>query len=139
MMAQLVWGGNSGVEIKILLAQSKAEKIMSLRYRGGASGFFLHLLRCRKNTACQAPSPKEHKILDALTDQSFIWTHRGGRQAAKRQLLDKLGSVKLKYSKLETSNVSEFAASGLDRLMIKIKTACRKLTSFGGPVVIGVS
>jgi hypothetical protein len=65
MMAQLVWGGNSGVEIQIL-----------------------------KNTACQAPSPKEHKILDALTDQSFIWTHRDGRQAAKRQLLDKLGSVK---------------------------------------------
>jgi len=31
MMAQLVWEGNSRVEIKILLAQSKAEKIMSLR------------------------------------------------------------------------------------------------------------
>jgi len=65
-----------------------------------------------------------------LTDQSFIWTHRDGRQAAKRQLLDKLGSVKLKYLKLETSNVSELAASGLDRLMIKIKTARRKLTLF---------
>jgi hypothetical protein len=65
-----------------------------------------------------------------LTDQSFIWTHRDGRQAAKRQLLDKLGTVKLKYSKLETSNVSELAASGLDRLMIKIKTARRKLTKF---------
>jgi len=48
-------------------------------------------------------------------------------------LLDKLGSVKLKYSKLETSNVSEFAARGLDRLMIKIKTACRKLTIFLTP------
>jgi len=55
----------------------------------------LPLLRCRKNTACQAPAPKEHKIPDALTDQSFIRTHRDGRQAAKRQLLDKSGSVKL--------------------------------------------
>jgi hypothetical protein len=36
--------------------------------------------------------------------------------------------VKLKYSKLEISNVSELAASGLDRLMIKIKTARRKPT-----------
>ena len=45
-------------------------------------------------------------------------------------MLDKLRSVKLKYSKLETSNVSELAASGLDMLMIKIKTARRKLTQF---------
>jgi hypothetical protein len=28
MMAQLVWEGNSRIEIKILLAQSKAEKIV---------------------------------------------------------------------------------------------------------------
>jgi hypothetical protein len=38
--------------------------------------------------------------------------------------------VKLKYSKLETSNVGELAASGLDRLKIKIKTARGKLTEF---------
>jgi hypothetical protein len=31
MMAQLVWEGNSRVEIKILLAQSKAEKIVGQR------------------------------------------------------------------------------------------------------------
>jgi hypothetical protein len=31
MMAQLVWEGNSRVEIEILLAQSKAERVMSLR------------------------------------------------------------------------------------------------------------
>jgi hypothetical protein len=35
-----------------------------------------------------------------------IWTHRDGRQEPKRQLLDELGSGQLKYSKLETSNVS---------------------------------
>jgi hypothetical protein len=46
------------------------------------------------------------KTLDALADQSFIWTHRDGRQASKRQLLDGLGSGQLKYSKLETSDVT---------------------------------
>jgi hypothetical protein len=35
-----------------------------------------------------------------------IWTHRDGRQATKRQLLDELRSGQLKYSKLETSNVT---------------------------------
>ena len=46
------------------------------------------------------------KTLDELMDDSFIWTHRDGRQMTKRQLLDELGSGQLKYSKLETSNVT---------------------------------
>jgi hypothetical protein len=54
----------------------------------------------------QAMLAADIKILDALADQSFIWTHRDGRQASKRQLLDELGSGKLKYSKLETSDVT---------------------------------
>jgi len=41
-----------------------------------------------------------------LTDQSFIWTHRDGKQQSKRQLLDELRSGQLKYSKLETSDVT---------------------------------
>jgi Domain of unknown function (DUF4440) len=41
-----------------------------------------------------------------LADESFIWTHHDGRQASKRQLLDELGSGQLKYSKMETSNVT---------------------------------
>jgi hypothetical protein len=54
----------------------------------------------------QALLAADHKTLDALADESFIWTHRDGRQATKRQLLDELGSGQLKYSKLETSNVT---------------------------------
>jgi hypothetical protein len=54
----------------------------------------------------QALLAADLKTLDALADESFIWTHRDGRQATKRQLLDELGSGQLKYSKLETSNVT---------------------------------
>jgi Domain of unknown function (DUF4440) len=54
----------------------------------------------------QALLAADLKSLDALADESFIWTHRDGRQATKRQLLDELGSGQLKYSKLETSNVT---------------------------------
>ncbi|MGH9768967.1 MAG: nuclear transport factor 2 family protein [Blastocatellia bacterium] len=54
----------------------------------------------------QALLAADLKTLDALADESFIWTHRDGRQAPKRQLLDELRSGQLKYSKLETSNVT---------------------------------
>ncbi|MGH9855351.1 MAG: nuclear transport factor 2 family protein [Blastocatellia bacterium] len=46
------------------------------------------------------------KTLEALADESFIWTHRDGKQVTQRQLLDELGSGRLKYSKLETNNVT---------------------------------
>jgi hypothetical protein len=46
------------------------------------------------------------KTLEALADESFIWTHRDGKQVTKRQLLDELRSGQLKYSKLETNNVT---------------------------------
>lgn len=54
----------------------------------------------------QALLAADLKTLDVLVDESFIWTPRDGRQATKRQLLDELGSGQLKYSKLETSNVT---------------------------------
>jgi hypothetical protein len=54
----------------------------------------------------QALLAADVKTLDALADQSFTWTHHDGRQASKRQSLDELESGKLKYSKLETSNVT---------------------------------
>lgn len=54
----------------------------------------------------QALLTADLKTLDALADESFIWMHRDGKQATKRQLLDELGSGQLKYSKLETSNVT---------------------------------
>lgn len=43
--------------------------------------------------------------LESLTDPSFIWTHHTGDQMTRRQLLDDLGSGRLKYAKLETNNV----------------------------------
>lgn len=54
----------------------------------------------------QALLAADLKTLDALADESLIWTHRDGKQATKRQLLDELGSGQLKHSKLETSNVT---------------------------------
>jgi len=46
------------------------------------------------------------KKLESLVDESFVWTHDGGRQVTGRQLLEQLGSGRLKYSKLETKNVT---------------------------------
>jgi hypothetical protein len=46
------------------------------------------------------------KKLELLVDESFIWTHRTGNQMTRRQLLDDLTSGKLKYAKLENSNVT---------------------------------
>ena len=46
------------------------------------------------------------KTLENLADESFIWTRRDGKQATRRQLLDELGSGQLKYSKLETNDVT---------------------------------
>jgi ketosteroid isomerase-like protein len=46
------------------------------------------------------------KKLEALADDSFIWTHRDGEQMTRKQLLAELGSGQLKYSKLETNKVT---------------------------------
>ena len=54
----------------------------------------------------QAMLAADLKTLETLADESFIWTHRDGKQAPRRQLLDELRSGQLKYSKLETNNVT---------------------------------
>ncbi|MBI1749679.1 MAG: nuclear transport factor 2 family protein [Acidobacteria bacterium] len=46
------------------------------------------------------------KKLESFLDETFIWTHRTGEQMTRSQLLDQLASGQLKYSKLETSNVT---------------------------------
>lgn len=46
------------------------------------------------------------KTIESLTDESFIWTHRTGEQMTRQRLLDDLASGRLKYSKLETNNVT---------------------------------
>jgi hypothetical protein len=54
----------------------------------------------------QAMLTADLKILESLADESFIWTHRDGKQMTRKQMLDQLGSGQLKYSKLETNNVT---------------------------------
>src|SRR5262245_30450135 len=44
--------------------------------------------------------------LKLLMDESFIWTHTDGRQMTRSELLNQLGSGKLKYSKLERTAVT---------------------------------
>jgi hypothetical protein len=69
------------------------------------------------------------KTLDTLTDQGFIWTHRDGRQASKRQLLDELRSGQLKYSKLETSDV---AVTVYDDTAVARGSSLRQRSAFPG-------
>ena len=44
--------------------------------------------------------------LAALLDESFVWIHHSGERVTRRRLLDDLGSGRLKYSKLETRDVT---------------------------------
>lgn len=46
------------------------------------------------------------KKLESILHPSFIWIHRTGRSETKKELLDDLGSGKLKYAKLETKDVT---------------------------------
>jgi ketosteroid isomerase-like protein len=54
----------------------------------------------------QAMLAADLKTLETLADESFIWSHRDGEQMTRKQLLDQLGSGQMKYSKLETTNVT---------------------------------
>ena len=54
----------------------------------------------------QALLAADVKKLESLIDESFIWTHDAGQQVTRQQLLEQLGSGRLKYSKLETNNVA---------------------------------
>jgi hypothetical protein len=44
--------------------------------------------------------------LDSVLHPSFVWIHRTGRSETKQQLLEEVGSGKLKYAKLETKDVT---------------------------------
>jgi hypothetical protein len=46
------------------------------------------------------------KAVERLTDASFTWTRSNGEPLTLKRLLDDLGSGRLKYSKLETSDVT---------------------------------
>ncbi len=46
------------------------------------------------------------KKLENLTHNSFVWTHRGGNQQTRQQLLDQLSSGQLRFSKIDPANVT---------------------------------
>jgi len=77
----------------------------------------------------QAILAADLKTLEALADESFIWTHRDGKQMTKRQLLDELGSGQLKYSKLETNNVT---VSVYDDTAVARGVSLRQRSAFPG-------
>jgi Domain of unknown function (DUF4440) len=77
----------------------------------------------------QALLTADVKTLDTLTDQGFIWTHRDGKQQSKQQLLDELRSGQLKYSKLETSNVTVTVD---DNTAVVRGTSLRQRSAFPG-------
>jgi hypothetical protein len=72
----------------------RTEEQARAEVRAAATAFFLGVL---------AADPLK---LTAAADEGFIWTHRGGEQQPRKQLLDELGSGQLKYSKLETRNTT---------------------------------
>jgi ketosteroid isomerase-like protein len=45
------------------------------------------------------------KTIEALASESFVLTHSGGSQDSRAQLIQRLSSGELKYTKLETTNV----------------------------------
>jgi len=54
----------------------------------------------------QATLAGDVKKLEAMMDESFVWTHDNGQQVPRRTLLEQLSSGRLKYSKVETNNVT---------------------------------
>ena len=65
----------------------------------------------------QAVLAADIRKLESLLDETFIWTDRTGVQLTRKQLLDDLGSGRLRYSKLETKDVkvSVYGDTGIVR------------------------
>ncbi len=53
--------------------------------------------------ACLAADVKK---LASLTDPTFIWTHTAGERMPRQKFLDELAAGELKYTKLESNNVT---------------------------------
>ena len=56
----------------------------------------------------QAILASDTRRLESLLDESFVWAHGSEAPVTRQQLLERLGSGQLKYSKLENSNVTVF-------------------------------
>jgi len=70
-----------------------------------------------ETTFHQAVLAADIRKLESLLDETFVWTHRTGVQMTRKQLLDDLGSGRLRYSKLETKDVkvSVYGDTGIVR------------------------
>jgi ketosteroid isomerase-like protein len=69
------------------------------------------------------------KTLESLLDEGFIWTRRTGERTTRRELLDDLSSGRLRYSKLETKDVTVSAYG--DTAVVR-GTSPRQRSSFPG-------
>jgi Domain of unknown function (DUF4440) len=63
----------------------------------------------------QAMLAADIKKLESLLDETFVWTHGASEQMTRQQLLDELRSGQLKYSKLETKNVTVYSDAAVVR------------------------
>ena len=54
----------------------------------------------------QATLVADIKILGSLLDETFLWTLSTGERMTRQQFLDNMGSGRLKYSKVESINVT---------------------------------
>jgi hypothetical protein len=63
------------------------------------------------------------KALERLVDASFNWTQRNGDRIKLQRLLDDLGSGRLKYSKIEASDVSVYGDAAVVRGTARIQRA----------------
>lgn len=122
------YGGTAIVAFRLLGATKKGDKVETSRYLN--TGTFLKRngkwrvvsWQATRMPRSEGDSRKEVaeveaafqqamlfgdiKKLEALLDASFVWTHDGGQQVTRPELLDQLGSGRLKYSKLETNKVT---------------------------------
>lgn len=72
----------------------------------------------------QAIRTADVKTLEAVLDESFIWTRRAGERMPRQQLLEQIGSGQLKYTKMETSDVA-VAISGETAIVRGVSTRQR--------------
>ena len=72
------------------------------------------------------------KTIEDLATESFILTHSGGSQDPRAQLLQRLSSGQLKYTKLETTNV--VASVTGDTAVVRGTAAVQVAGSVGGAV-----
>jgi ketosteroid isomerase-like protein len=69
------------------------------------------------------------KKLENLMHNSFVWTHRSGNRQTRQQVLDSLSSGQMRFSRLETANVTVNIAG---ETAIAMGTATVQLSAVGG-------